>query len=264
VDRPVLHRIVVYPIKALDGVALPEARIGPAGGLAGDREFAMLGPQDRLITGKREARVHAVRAAYDLAARLVRVWTDGTFGPGEALFHLDRDRAGLEAWLAAFFGYPVRLLHDAARGFPDDSRFGGPTVVSTATLAAVATWFPGLTLDGARRRFRPNLELAAAAPFWEDRLVAPDGPVPFCIGAVRFEGMEPWPRCAVPTRDPDTGVADPSFQKTFSARRRAELPPWAPRERFDHFYRVCVGTRVPASEAGKVLRVGDPVALAQP
>lgn len=260
-DAPVLHRIVVYPIKALDGVPLAEARIGPTGGLVGDREFAMLGPADRVINGKREARVHALRADYDLGARLVRLRADGASAPREETFHLDHDRAGLEAWLAAFFGYAVRLAHDARRGFPDDSRYFGPTVVSTATLAAVAAWFPGLTLDSARRRFRPNLELETAQPFWEDRLVGADAPVPFCIGQVRFEGMAPWPRCAVPTRDPYTGVGDASFQKTFSAYRRAQLPPWAPRERFDHFYRLCVGTRVPASEVGKLVRIGDPVTL---
>lgn len=256
---PALVRIVLFPIKALDGVAVAQARIRPAGGLEGDREFAMVDEQDRPVNGKRHAAVHRLRAVYDLARRTV---TLGVHGEREtAAFHLDRERDRLAAWLTGYFGFGVRLRHDPVRGFPDDPVYLGPTVVCAETLAVVASWFPGLRVEDARRRFRTNLELAGADPFWEDRLVAEDGsPVPFCIGTVRLEGVEPWPRCAVPTRDPDTGLADALFQKVFAERRRAALPAWAPAARFDHFYRLGVGTRVPATEAGKVVRIGDAVA----
>lgn len=157
----------------------------------------------------------------------------------------------------------MHLRHDDRRGFPDDPTYFGPTIACTETLAEVTTWFPGLDLDSVRRRFRANLEVGGALPFWEDRLVAVgERLTAFSIGDVRLEGMEPWPRCAVPTRDPRTGTADPTFQKVFAERRCATLPAWAPRSRFDHFYRLCTGTRVPSSEAGKVLRVGDAVRLA--
>jgi uncharacterized protein YcbX len=257
---PALARIVLFPIKALDGVAVSEARIRPAGGLDGDRELAMVDEQDRPVNGKRHVAVHGLRAVYDLPRRTV---TLGIHNQGEtAAFHLDRERDRLAAWLTGYFGFRVRLRHDPVRGFPDDVVYLGPTVVCVETLAAVAAWFPGLEVEEARRRFRANLELAGAEPFWEDRLVAEDeGPVPFDIGDVRFEGVELWPRCAVPTRDPKTGRADARFQKTFAERRRAALPAWAPAARFDHFYRLAVGTRIPASQAGKVVRIGDPVVL---
>src|SRR6266850_94947 len=51
------------------------------------------------------------------------------------------------------------------------------------------------------------------------------------------------------------------FQKRFSELRRAHLPSWSPSQRFDHFYRLATNTRVPPSESGKTLRVGDPVLL---
>jgi uncharacterized protein YcbX len=65
----------------------------------------------------------------------------------------------------------------------------------------------------------------------------------------------------VPTRNPITGDEDPAFQRSFARHRAATLPVWAPAARFDHFYRLCVGTRVPASEAGKAVAVGDHVRL---
>lgn len=255
---PILSRIIFFPIKALDGLEVGEISIRSGGGLAGDRELAIFDTSGRVVNGKRDARVHSLRASYDLGARTVSLAAAGS-APQE--FHLDDDRARLEAWLAGYFGFAVCLRQDAHRGFPDDRMYFGPTLVSTETLAAVAAWFPGLNTNEVRRRFRANLELDGATPFWEDRLIAEDGPVPFRIGDVRFEGTVPWPRCVVPTRDPQTGAADPTFQKSFAARRRATLPAWAPASRFDHFYRLCTGTRVPASEAGRVLRVGDSVML---
>lgn len=255
---PTLSRIVIFPIKALDGVEVAEASIRSGGGLSGDRELAIFDAGGRIVNGKRDARVHVLRASFDLAARVLSLGIDGST-PRE--FHLDTGRVGLEAWLSQYFGFAVNLRHDDRRGFPDDPMYFGPTIAATESLAEVATWFPGLELDSVRRRFRANLEFSGGVPFWEDRLIADGEPIAFTIGDVRLEGVEPWPRCAVPTRDPRTGIADPTFQKAFAERRRATLPPWAPRSHFDHFYRLCTGTRVPSSEAGKVLRIGDSISV---
>lgn len=73
--------------------------------------------------------------------------------------------------------------------------------------------------------------------------------------------LPPCARCAVPSRDPLTGDAFNTFQVQFAEARRAHLPPWAPAARFDHFYRICVNTRIPATETGKILRAGDPLEL---
>jgi uncharacterized protein len=139
---------------------------------------------------------------------------------------------------------PCRFVENETAGFPDDTDAPGPTLVSTATLAAVASWFPGLSVDETRRRFRANLEIAGVEPFWEDGLVGPPGTaVPFQIGETRWLGVNPCQRCVVPTRDSATGAATPLFQKTFANRREAALPPWAAREQFDHFYRLAINTR---------------------
>ncbi len=111
---PTLSRIVIFPIKALDGVEVAEASIRPGGGLSGDREFAIFDTAGRIVNGKRDTRVHPLRASYDLAARVLSLGIDGS-KPCE--FHLDADRAGLEAWLSEYFGSAVHLRHDDRRGF---------------------------------------------------------------------------------------------------------------------------------------------------
>jgi uncharacterized protein YcbX len=90
---------------------------------------------------------------------------------------------------------------------------------------------------------------------------APEELKPFRIGEVSFFGHNPCQRCVVPTRDADSGEAVPGFQKKFMEMRKRELPEWANPRRFNHFYRFAVNTSIPATEAGKRLRTGDPVSL---
>jgi len=257
VSVPHLASITIYPIKSLDGVLLTEAVLTPGGALTHDREFCLVDGDGKKVNGKRTAKVHQVRVVFDLTAQTVGVRAPGA----EVLqtFHLHHDQAGLEAWFTRYFGFPVFLRHDTNTGFPDDPYWKGPTVVGRQTLSEVASWFPGLTVDDARRRFRANLEIADAPPFWEDCLYAEEGSVVrFGIGAVTLEGITPWPRCAVPSRDPVTGEEDTGFQRRFAQRRQATMPAWAAQSRFDHFYRLCVGTRA-HEQAGRTLRVGDNV-----
>jgi MOSC domain-containing protein len=127
----------------------------------------------------------------------------------------------------------------------------------------VCEWFPGLTVDDVRLRFRASLEIDGVPAFWEDRLFgeAERSVVRFHIGEVAFEGSNPCARCPVPPRDPLTGVVLDGFQKRFTQLRESTLPPWSPRARFDHFYRFTTNTRVASSQSGLALRVGDDLAM---
>ena len=113
-------------------------------------------------------------------------------------------------------------------------------------------------MENLRSRLRTNLEFSGTPPFWEDGLYgSPVAGRSFTIGQVTVQGMNPCQRCVVPTRDPSTGMVTPQFQKTFVTQRKASLPNWADRQAFNHYYRLAVNTRIPASEGGKRLKVGD-------
>jgi len=253
-----LGKIRIFPIKSLDGVLVEQTRITPGGILEHDRSYAIFDRDHRVVNGKRTARVHDLRCAFDAEIQEVRLWPNG--GTSPAQFPLDAP-GPLEKWLGDFFGFPVRLEHEGQKGFPDDREAFGPTITSEASLREIQKWFPDLTLESLQRRFRANLELVEGEPFYEDGLFgAPGELMPFQIGPVKFFGHNPCQRCVVPTRDPDTGRAVTDFQKKFMEWRKKTLPAWAHAERFNHFYRFALNTSVPPSEAGKWLRTGDPLA----
>jgi len=260
---PRLARIWLYPVKSLPGVAVSEARLTGRGGLAHDREYVL---RDRrgIINGKRDARIHQLDARCAVDGDEVLV----TLGQGAdaETFSLRAagaasQRAKLEARLAQYFGEPVRIERDSDGGFPDDPEAPGPTIVSEASLAEVARWYPDLSLGDMRRRFRANLELDNCPPFWEDRLFGnPGEPVRLRVGDVHLLGTNPCQRCVVPTRDPSSGSELSGFQRIFVARRRATLPAWANRAQFDFCYRFATNTRAADREiGGKIIRVGDAV-----
>lgn len=257
--KPYLARILIYPIKALDGVAVNQAKVMTGGALEHDREFAMFDEKNRFVNGKRNVKVHKLRAKFD--ASMIRVSMQ--YGETEQVFDLHQERHQLETWLSEYFGLSVHLQQNSLKGFPDDPEAFGPTVISTETIAKVASWFPGVGVPEMRSRLRANLEIEGVPAFWEDRLFATDSndSIWFKIGDVLLEGVNPCQRCVVPTRDSQTGEAYPDFQKIFTAKRKENLPEWVAASRFNHFYRLSVNTRIPASEAGKILQVGDEVQM---
>jgi uncharacterized protein len=257
---PHLARIAVYPIKSLDPLWVDAAQLLPYAGLENDRRFALRDLEGQFVNGKRTAAIHALAGTYDPATRTVSVGLRTE--PDRQSFRIDAERVALEAWLGRHIDLAVELHENAQEGFPDDLESPGPTVISTATLRAVAEWFPGVSLDEARLRFRANLEIDGVEPFWEDRLYATAGSlVQFRIGDTVLAGTNPCQRCIVPTRSPSTGEVIWGFSKIFAERRQATLPTWAERSRFNHFYRLAVNTRT--IEAGR-LAVGDELTILAP
>jgi uncharacterized protein len=258
---PHLAAITIYPIKSLDGVTLDSAAILKSGALQHDREWAMFDKSGCFVNGKRCAKVHLLRSSFDLTAGTVSL--QAYDGAPTHTFDLSEERTALESWLSDYFGFQVELRQNAIAGFPDDTKASGPTIVSTATLETVASWFRGIELDEIRRRFRTNLEITGVPPFWEDRLFGETNTqaIDFQVGAVRFTGINPCKRCVVPTRGSLNGAVYKEFQKKFVQQRRATLPDWTHLSRFDSFYRLAVNTCIPESEDGKILQTGDEVKL---
>lgn len=257
-----VHRLTVYPIKSLDGVSLERANISKGGALAWDRQWAIADRKGRWISGKRTPAVFRLRANFDLDKLRVQFSADEYDSPW---LGLESDVAEIEAWLSDYFQQPVKLERNSDSGFPDDSDAFGPTLISTATLETVQTWFPDLSLDNLRARFRANIEVDQVPAFWEDQLYRVDEiDSRFQIGAVSFIGSNPCQRCGVPMRDPLSGAVYPDFHDRFVAAREKSLPAWADRRSFDHFYRLSINTRVPRTQAGQQITIGDALEFSPP
>jgi uncharacterized protein YcbX len=261
-----LANIRLHPIKALDPVSVPEARIGSNGGLELDRVWVLFSLDGRWINGKHNSAIHHLRAEYDPAVTMVTVsvstglQNSKQLKPARFAFPADHDHAA--EWFSEYFGQRVIVRH-IPEGAPDDGLATGPTIVSTASLQKVCETFPGVDLNEARERFRTTLEIDGVPPFWEDQLFGEQEnyPVRFKIGGVAFEGSNPCARCPVPPRNPRSGEEIFGFSRRFSEMRRNELPAGYREVRFDHYYRLATNTRVPSTEQSKTIRVGDALVL---
>jgi hypothetical protein len=300
---PVLDRITIYPVKSLDGLDVAEARVLSCGGLEHDRRWQLVDMEGRVVNAKRTPLCHAIRAEFDLggvgglpaaAGHTIHLAIDPAAVTARAIPGIER-LAGLAAesfplvpgpegpcgWLSEALGVGVLLLERAEGGFPDDRDAAGPTLVSTATLEAVAGWFR-IDVAECRRRFRANLEVGGCDAFWEDSLASParpdlqplatelgpdlpadpyaDLPPPepreFSIGAAQFRAVNVCRRCVVPTRDSRTGAVTEQFRDVFEAWRGRTLPADVDAAAWSHRYRLAVNT---ARVRAAVISVGKAV-----
>jgi len=300
---PTLDRITLYPVKSLDGHEVEAATVLPSGALADDRRWRLVDADGGVVNAKKSGLFAAIRAEFDLDGPAVTLRVDPAAVAAAGLPTADRTRLRLLAadaaggpfplepgpagpceWLGAALGQAVFLEERPDGGFPDDTDAPGPTLVSTATLAAVGRWF-GLDTAEARRRFRTNLEVADCDAFWEDTLASPmalprppsllelpeglaadpyaDMPPPepraFAVGGVRFRATNVCRRCVVPTRDSRTAVVTAHFRDAFEAWRRRELRADVDAAGWGRLYRLAVNTRGTGQGGG--IAVGDPVGV---
>lgn len=253
-----VERLSVYPVKGLDGIDVDRTDILEGGTFRYDREFALFDADGEVLNGKRTEAVHDLTTGFDPKAGLFEVETEA----GERRqFDLGDASEPAEEWFSDYFSVELELRRDASLGFVD-RREMGPSVISTATLETVASWFDDVTVEGARRRLRANLEISDVPAFWEDRFVGDDAPA-FAAGGVRFEGVTPCGRCVVPERDPDTGARTAEFRERFVEKRRETFPEWADEGAFDHYYSVMTIARVPEPDRERSISVGDDVEIVE-
>ncbi|MWV41439.1 MOSC N-terminal beta barrel domain-containing protein [Natrialba sp. INN-245] len=253
-----IDRLTVYPVKGLDGIDLEAATVLEGGTLSYDREFALFDGEGGVINGKRTPQIHELSTDFDPDTRELVVEAPG----GDTRrFNLesDADRERAEVWFGDYVDEDLTLERDRSLGFVD-RREMGPSVISTASLREVASWFDGMSVDGARRRLRANVEISDVPAFWEDRIVGDDAPA-LEAGDVRLEGVTPCGRCVVPARDPETGDPIEAFQERFVEKRRETFPAWADADAFDHYYTLMIIARTPETDRGKRLRVDESVTI---
>lgn len=252
--------IHIYPVKSLDGIAVSQATILASGALEGDRSFAICDRKGELVNTKRNSGIHFLRLSFDIKQRIAGLKIQDT--EQEIFFHVDRERPGIESWLSNYFGFPVKLIENLLTGFPDDTAAPGPTIISTATIAEVASWFPRVCVNEMRHRLRANIEIGDVPAFWEDRLFgAADEVVRFKIGPVIFEGINPGQSCIQSNRNSVAKEASPKLKNLLASKQNEIMPELLKQGHFNHFSRLLVNTRVPLQAAGKILHLGDEVQI---
>jgi uncharacterized protein len=253
-------RISIAPVKALHLADPDEVELGLAG-VDGNRRFWLVDAGGRLVNDKRRPQLLRVLAEWDEATRrLGLVFPDGRrvegiVDPGDlveaTLYGLPHpSRAVPGPWqeaLSDYAGQPLTLLWSESGAVDRGVGGGAATIVSRGSLerlreeAGVAG-----PVDG--RRFRMLFEIDGVEPHEEDewlgRRVTIGDAVVAPVGNVG--------RCAVTTKNPDTGEIDLDTLKTLAAYRpegRIEPLPF--------------GIHAAVVQPGRV-RVGDPVGLFVP
>jgi uncharacterized protein YcbX len=218
--------IAVAPVKAMALVHLDRAHLG-LDGIAGDRAFALVDENDRLVGGKRLGTLALIKPEYDpVSGHLGLRFADGESvaatvrlgEPVDAWFfgHARPARIVVGPWAAAVSDRVGRHLRLVAPDGPGEGMDRGPTatLLSTAALASLAK-AGGSDEPLDHRRFRMTFGIdgveAHAEDAWLGRDVRVGGAVVRPAGNVG--------RCAVTTHDPDTGIASFDTLRILEATR---------------------------------------------
>jgi uncharacterized protein YcbX len=223
-----LVRISIAPVKAL-GLVHPEAvELGPAG-VAGDRRFWLRDAGGRLVNDKTHGELMRVRVSWDEGTRrLVLSFPDGATADGvvepgppvDAVLygepHASRSVEGpWQEALSRFAGTPLTLLWSEKGAVDRGVAKGAATLVSRASLERLREETGSeRPIDG--RRFRMLFEIDGVGAHEEDGWIGAD----VAVGDAVVSPVGDVGRCAVTTRDPDTGVSDLDTLGALSRYRR--------------------------------------------
>jgi uncharacterized protein YcbX len=217
--------LYVYPIKSCRGIALPRARITPAG-LQHDREWMIVTPEGRFLTQRELPKLAVIVPTLDegqltvaapgkasltvfLRERPAAVRREVTVWGEKCLARDEGDEAA--QWFSEALGRAVRLVRfdpsrrratdpDWSAGLDGESLFsdGFPVLVlSQASLDDLNTRLPApLPVD----RFRPNVFLGGCEPYEEDRIAT------LASNGVRLRLVKPCTRCSITTVDQASGT----------------------------------------------------------
>jgi len=226
----VLASIHIYPLKSGAPLALDQAVVEKRG-LARDRRWMLVDAQDAFVTGRQQPRATLIRAQplenglrlsapgmsdIDLAAPRAGTRIESAVWGARVTPLLADDAA--HAWVSAFLGAPVRVVHmDADCVRPMKAKYDG-RYGNDGDEVSFADGFPLLLISQAALdqlnaklaapvpilRLRPNLVVAGTAPHAED------GWKRIRIGAVEFDVLKACVRCVFTTVDFERGAFDPS------------------------------------------------------
>ena len=221
-------RISIAPVKALHVVNPDEVELGPRG-VAGDRRLWLVDADGRLANDKRFPELLRVRPEWDEATRHLALEfpggsrVEGVVEPGDLVDavlygapHASRAVAGpWQEALSEHVGQALTLLW-SENGAVDRGVGGGAvTVVSRGSLERLGQEAGAPDpVDG--RRFRMLFEIDGVEPHAEDEWIGNR----VAIGDAIVAPVGDVGRCAVTTKNPDTGETDLDTLGTLAAYRR--------------------------------------------
>ena len=248
-------RISLSPVKGFRLSHPEEVELG-LDGVAENRRFFLVGAEGQRLRSSVTPWPVLVRAEYDAGAGRLRMeFTGGVEveGDADALADPIHSTSGTidvtgrvvqgpwEAPLAELAGHPVRLVRAERVG----AGLNEPvTLVSDGSLARLAEEAGRDGVDA--RRFRMLFELTGCEAHEEDSW---DGRL-FSIGSAVVRVGGPVDRCAVTTRDPDTGERDLDTLRLIKRYRGQRESDGA----------VLFGVYARVEQPGRV-RLGDPIEL---
>ena len=204
------------PVKGLRVVAREEVQLTPTG-VVEDRRFYLINDRARMVNGKQLGTLNEIVAAYDHAARSLELtFPDGTrvagaVELGERLATRFYTRpAQAHALLGPFsgalsehVGQPVRIVEGIDRSGIDRGRGGAVSIVSQASIGALARVAGTETVDS--RRFRMLVVVGGLEePHEEDTWVGERLRIGEAV--VRMRGHVG--RCNITHRHPESGADD--------------------------------------------------------
>jgi hypothetical protein len=208
-----VSRLAIAPVKGL-GLVHPEEVVLRRDGVATDRRFYLVDPDGRLVNNKTCGELMQVRPevsadAGTLTLRFPNRGVSGEVALGAAIetSFYGRPVTGRLVdgpWSEAISdhaGRPLRLVRTDEHGAAID-RVHVVSVISDGSLRALARHAGVDSVDG--RRFRMTIEIEGCDDHEEDGWIG--GEVE--IGGARIRVTGPVGRCAVTTRNPDTGTSD--------------------------------------------------------
>ncbi len=232
-----LSQIYVYPVKSLAGFSTDRWPIDDRG-LRYDRRWMLVDEHQKFLSQRRLPKMALIKTqltANELTLSIpdgkeialplnpesgdpieVDIWND------RCLAH--RISPKTDQWLSDFLDSPCQLVYQ-----PDEShRPVDPAYANETDQAAFSDGFPflivsqaslqslnqAMQLELAMTRFRPNLVVNGCEAYAEDSWRE------IRINGINFRLPKPCSRCAVPTIDPETGIAGKEPLTTLNRLRK--------------------------------------------
>ncbi len=247
-----LSKIIVYPFKSLEGVAIESSTFTSGGALKWDRRWKLIDEHDNVINSKVTDQLISVNTNWNIKAEQVSFESEvGDFTIGFTQLNKSSE------YFSELFKKKVWVKECSDLGFPDDEKYPGPTIVGTQSITELAKAFPDISFEEWVKRLRVNLLIELKRPFeedlWLDQFI---DPVLSLGEQAKLELNNYCQRCNVPAKNPTFAKFNNEFRREFTDYRQRELEGKVSNRFFNHFYRICINTTL--REKGEI-HLGDSV-----